>query len=557
MLSEKEKEILDLIQRDKSYENYFFKKASDPKWFFPLKDIGYFKAEDAPGTILLEEEGVYSIPEWNVLQYLERLSQQTKIDGYQTYIVEIFNIIKAVTEARKDNYRTWWYFVKILYNVQNDLIPEKIIDLIPIWLDSKVRSSAQGAEITRKLLPKFLSELPTLEDIEKAETIIDFITELKPSAKYSDKERMWISESDKYDLVVDSHWLREAFKKQPETIGQKCSRKVSDDLALKIKKLLRKDRSPIYLDLDHERSHIIELAEEDDFYLIKFGIVKERSEILFDVDEKIQSIEEKRIKKSDESDFIEETYAHLAKLCAPYDTKPDPDELKVKAYHLYRNLYDSGTYKSFYEESDYPIRGAFELLTDALKNILLAKSKADHTITKEILNKFLTDKYFYFTKMALYIIAHDMDTYGALIWKLIDEGNTTFISKDYSWGDELKHVLERLKFGCDKDKYKLKDIIEKGPKYFVPDKEEDELYLSRWKQKLYRALNHYPFFEELYEGLRETTKSDPELSPAVGPIITRWGPGKSHLTKDQILEMSNDSLAGFLASITFHKNLYI
>lgn len=544
MLSTKQQEVITLIQRDKSYENYFFKKVSEPKLFFPLKDIGYFKAENAPKTILLEEEGLYSIPEWNVLQYLERISKQTQIDGYKTYIDEIFNIIKAVTETRKDNYRTWWYFVKILCNIPNNLIPEEIIGLIPIWLDSRFRSSAQGAEITTKLLPKFLSESSTPEDIKKAESIINYITQLKPSAKYTAQESMWISVRDRYDLVVDSYWLKTALEKHSETIGQKCSRKVIDDLSSKIKKLSGKDKSPIYLDLDHERSHIVELSEEGNFYLVKVGIVAERSETLFDVDEKIESIKEKKIKKGDESDFIEKISAYLINFCASYDN--NPDELKAKTYHLYRNLYDSGTYKSFYEKSDYPLRDSFELLTDALKNILLAKSKVDRKITNEILNEFLSDRYLYFTKMGLFIIAHDMDKYGVLIRKFINEGNTTFISEGHYFGDELKHVLEGMKFKNDKDRYKLKTIIEKGPKYFVPNW-ADENYLSRWKQKRYRALRHDSFFEKLYEDLKKKTNSEPELSAAIGPMITRWGPGKSHLTKDQILEMSNANLAGFLS----------
>lgn len=135
-----EKSALDLIQKGRAYENYFFNKTSKFKFFHPLKERGYFAPARNPGPIETEK-GFFSIPEWNVLPYLERLSKQIKPGENEDYIGELLAIIKAVSNApdRKDNYRTWWYFAKILVSLPNHRIADEVLELIPLWLDSRRR----------------------------------------------------------------------------------------------------------------------------------------------------------------------------------------------------------------------------------------------------------------------------------------------------------------------------------------------------------------------------------------------------------------------------------
>jgi hypothetical protein len=157
MLNDKEIEILDLIEQDISYQNYFFKKAKNLKWFFPLKGKGYFDPDKAPSQTEPDEKGYFTIPQWNVLPYLERISQQVNTPDNEKYIDELLDIIRKVTGVRKDNYRTWWFFVKILLNIPNEKIPLEIIELIPVWLDSDFDTNLQGSDIATKLLPKFFT----------------------------------------------------------------------------------------------------------------------------------------------------------------------------------------------------------------------------------------------------------------------------------------------------------------------------------------------------------------------------------------------------------------
>jgi len=136
--------LLNLI-RQKKYEDYFFKKVTSINWF------------DILNREEIEEEGVYRIPQWNVLPYLERVSEQVNIPGNEKYIGELLDIIRNVTQYLKhgkklDNYYTWYYFVKILLNIPNDKIPIDIIELISTWLDSKFEVTLPEIKKLKKLL---------------------------------------------------------------------------------------------------------------------------------------------------------------------------------------------------------------------------------------------------------------------------------------------------------------------------------------------------------------------------------------------------------------------
>lgn len=230
--------ILKIIQEEQ-YNNYFFKNIKGINWFDILKIEGYFEPEKAPGPKLTDQKA-YTILEWNVLPYLELVSQQINISGNEKYIDELLSIIKAISNYKDehkqhiDNFRTWWYFVKILLNIPNKKIPLEIIDLIPIWLDSKFDTDLQGAEITTKLLPKFLPDCPTEDDIQKAEKIIEFITAIK-TIPISKERKEPFGKKKEAKLLIDAYWLEEAFKKYSQIIGEVCTANVIKDLGKKIK----------------------------------------------------------------------------------------------------------------------------------------------------------------------------------------------------------------------------------------------------------------------------------------------------------------------------------
>ena len=251
--------ILKLIN-EKHYRNYFFKKVTTLHWFDILKSEGYFKSNlnTQPQET---EKGYFLIPKWNVLPYLERVSQQVNIRSNEKYIDELHLIIIEISKYRDskghhiDNYHTWYYFVKILLNLPNNKIPIEILELIPIWINSRFSTVLPGAEITRKLLPKFLTGNP--DDIKKAEKIIEYITLVK-IPPVSEEKKKDLKEDEKIELLIDSHFLKEGFEKYSEDIGRKCSEKVIEDLVGKVKKLLKRKEEGTYNSFYEELDYLDE-----------------------------------------------------------------------------------------------------------------------------------------------------------------------------------------------------------------------------------------------------------------------------------------------------------
>lgn len=453
MLSNKKLELLDKIQKKTIYEEKFFEKRSELEWFDELKKRGYFNPNPDTCPQESKEKGYYSIPQWSVLPYLEKVAQQVNAPGNEKYIDELLAIIQEVTDYHikhdkvLDNYRTWFYFAKILLNLPNDKIPIDIISLIPIWFDSKFDTMLPGSEISTKLLPKFLTD--NSEDIKKAEMIIDYITQFKPTPLSEEGVKL-LGNKEKFRLVIDSHWLKEAFKKHSEIVGEKCTTKVVEELTMKIKSLLKN--------------------------------------------------------KEDE------------------------------------------TYYSFYDEREHHITEPLEMLTFIVKRVLLAKAKEDVTATREILKQFSEDNYLYFPKMAIYVIGQNMDKYSDLFWAiLVTETGNLIMEKTLYFGDELKHLLESLQNLTDKQREALNEKIENAVKRH-DFKEDSERYIALSKQEIYKPLSHDQYFKNLYDEMKTITKVDAELHPAVGKVETRWGPGPSPFTKEEIIKMPNDKLAEFLAT---------
>lgn len=247
MLNPKEKAVWELVKKNKVYKSYFFKKVIKLKWFHLLKKDGYFEPQNALGLEPADKKGYFTVPLWNVLPYLERVSGQAFAKKNEKLFDELLTIIKNVSyysntrEGKniKDNYRTWWYFIKILLNIPNDKIPEEIIKLIPDWLNTRFDSDLQGADLVNKLLPKFLYDKESSFSLSKAEMIIDIVTDIRwvktKSGNFDGKE--------KAEAVVGNYFLFDGFIKDglAKKVGVVCSSELIFKLLDKIQSVFKKE----------------------------------------------------------------------------------------------------------------------------------------------------------------------------------------------------------------------------------------------------------------------------------------------------------------------------
>ena len=265
--------VLNIIAEDRAYASYFFNKIDDVKWFYYLRDRGYFSPERVP-IIKPAKKGGYYIPRWNALTYLEKVSKKVRIEGNEKYIDELLKIIKEVSNYKNtgghaiDNYRTWHSFVVILSNIPNNKITTDVIDLIPIWLSSRFDTSLAGGEIINKLLPKFLTN--DSEDIGKAEKIINYITDFKTSPTEDGEE--------KPELEIKYFYLKEGFKKYSDDIGKKCTEQVIKDLETKIKKIVTEKEQGTYFSFYEDLEYINKPLDMFTYILKKILLSKAKND---------------------------------------------------------------------------------------------------------------------------------------------------------------------------------------------------------------------------------------------------------------------------------------
>ncbi|MCD6177107.1 MAG: hypothetical protein J7K29_04645, partial [Candidatus Cloacimonetes bacterium] len=488
-LTPKEEAVLDLIKEDNAYENYFFKKVSDIKWFYPLKERGYFSPEKAPGPKPADKEG-YFIPYWNVLDYLEKVSQQARQPENEKYADELLKIIKNVTEyhiknsKKLDNYHTWRSFVEILCNIPNEKIDDAILDLIPIWLDSKFDNELPASEIVEKLLPKFLdSDSP--DNWKKAEKIVEIVTQIKWVPKYTPEKKKE---------------LREEYKH----IFEKPENERTDEEKLQV----------ALLDLDKEEPKtIVDTYRFPESFISKETAIK--------IGEKCS----------------EKVIFNLANNLKGIFGRENPKSSVDYSYIWLRSMFDISE----------DISGVEKTLALILRDILLSKAKKDKYTARNIFGKFLGSDYPYplFKRLVLFVVGSEWNTYEGIFWKMLDEDKEAELFNSSYYEPEVYTILQRnvARFSIEK-KEKIKNIIEKKvPQKSHPEEKYRKYYDAHEKQKWYSALKSDDYFKPMYEKYKNITKEEEEIG---FKEQVRVGPGSSPLNKEDIVKMSNEELAKYL-----------
>ncbi len=490
-------ETLSTLLQNEARRRYFFKKLSSVEWFYPLKEKGYFAPEEALGPKPADKEGHFIIPYWNVLDYLEKVSQQVAQPSNEKYADELLEIIKDITNYHikhdriLDNYHTWWYFVKILVNLPNDKITDEIIDFIPIWLDSKFDNDLPASEILNNLLPKFLSDENSEEDIKKAEKIVDYVTQIKWIPKYSKQYKKEIREKFKH-----------IFEKPEEELAE------DEKLAIYLFSKLYDVEPKTIVDIYRLQETFIngKLAE-------KIG-EKCSENVIFNIADKLKNIFDQRYKETEGEKKYDLSYIWLG---------------------------------SMFDTSEFIFKTE-EILTLILRDILLAKVKVDKGTAVNIINEFLGNKYPYplFRRLVLFVIGSIWGTYKDIFWKMLNEDEDSMLFNDPHYKAEVYTILQKhvSQFSLE-EKEKIKKIIEEkvsqGP---YPKEEDREYYQASWRQFWYSAMKSDEYFKHLYENYKNITKKEEKIS--FKAIEISEGPGPSPLTKEQILQMPNQELAEYL-----------
>ena len=561
MLNEKEKKVIALIDQDASHSNYFFNRVKDLKWFYPLKERGFFLPERIP----LSERGDFLF--WNILDYLERVSEHVaKNQKFGKELIEIINNIVRFSQNKKriNNEYIWWYCVKILNNIPSNIITENLnTDKFNLWLsawtENSMGSNLTIVDISGKLLLKFLSDDTT---IEYAEAIIDTITRIKPGGKISALTR-----KDDAVLYWDSFWIKDAFSRHHNLIGQKCSIKAVSGIADKLKKVLEYKQKTNYVNIelgsDVYRIDVSRCPAEgikgDEIEFINSQyecVVRQFSQDqLKDVDRQVDSFALHYIEPQNElKRFVFNSKSRDAFIAAIKNDLPSEikwttaEEFEKKIGYIFDGLYSDYSQiwcTSLVVGSEHG-RDAEEVLVVILRDVLLAKCESNRQEGKQIVDAFLGDGYLFpiFRRFVLLCVDKFWPDYEDLLSRFFDLIPDALQESEFEV--ELQDVLLHHNFEFSEPfKAKLKELINNVPEYYV---EKGEKQTDYWKYKWLSPLRDNSSFSALYEEAKKKAKpkDGKPYEPERSAIRGGWVDHKSPISKEDILRKPVAELVKYL-----------
>lgn len=512
-------------------------------WFNFIKAEGYFDPEKNPEPIHVKDG--FQIPYWESLSYLEKLSIQIKAGNELEFIDEIISIIKNVSEHPKDNYRTWFVFMKILKNIPNEKIPKEIFHFIPNWLIGKFDTALQSSELCENILPKFLNEAPTNGDIEKAEIILQHIFEIEKTE--INPESIWDGEGNSFRSRVYLHYLSDALveKKLISKIVQHCSNEIILNLGITIKKLL----------LDYPKGINSFIKDGEKEYEIKTLI--EGKNLL--ISSRLKGMEVAnatstllKFEDLDGAQFKQQLVAIIKQEGINYE----PTDSHEDTYHrinfaLNNDLTSSFGFNAIHKLSDKYHNGekVLEVFSLIFRDLLDEKTKQNSAEATTLLKTVCNNKNYrlpFYKRIALYVISENWNETKSLFWELIKDTDAQLLFSRHQYQNELYELLRKnQQFLSSEEKVIIQNIIDKGPQEGKDDR--DEKYSDYWQLRWYAALKDIEPFKEKYQSLSKSLNITNEHYENLGEVRVRMG-SVSPFSVEQVLQMDNKKIANYIQS---------
>lgn len=537
---------LSLIKENQDYKTHFLKNVKSPIWFPILEKQGYFNPENNPDIIWdKENEGRYSIPFWEILDYLIKLSETIKQGENLDLIDKIIAIIEAVSQSDIKNETTFSVFCQILTNFPNETISIELIHQTTTWVAENHRSSWLTRSFFR-LLYKFLYKEANENDKEKAKVILDFLFGVHNSTSSG---REFYSRFDLYNFRGD--FL--SYENLSLIIEQ--HKDFTFDLALQIKKILLNFANPlrftfstdakrytasVFVQSDNLTVQINEYETVEDGFII----LEEQAEI--DNSENVEfsfsiqdysNYDENWVKKQLENELNKSTLKIIK----------DEDffkELHSVSYCLFNDfsITEIQDLDSSYHYDN--LKRTFQYI---LRELLIVLAKNNPNEAKETLLKLSFGKQFnipFFRRLSLYIIGKEWATLNKIFSHFIDEADTRHYFSDYKYEKELYQLLNQNQYSFNEKWVSVfNNIIEIGPQ----DEREgrNEEYYKYWQFKWISALRNLEKYQEKYSLLSKELNETYDDVENLNGMTFRSG-SRPPMTKEELLSKDHDEIIDFI-----------
>jgi len=572
-LSSKEIGVLDRLECDAVYQKYFFDHAKDVKWLYCLKDRKYFD----PNSIECDQDNNSYF--WPPLKYLEKVANQINENpkGKEEYAKELLVVIGEVVEFSRtrrskgktpiNNYGIWWFLVKILDKIPNDIIKNEVkTEQFTVWMQEFtnpiMHANLAVSEIIRLWLPKFLNQ----DMKEYAGVVIKALTRIQPSQKKNSLVRQ-----EDAKLVLLDRWLGDELSKHADKIGEYCDEGTIQDLLDQLRNALEyhsKEQFRTFKVGENAYYRVtltrlkkkgieegsIEYQEGRFSGLVQKYTADELNSVNLDNDYELyrkdptgesQSFEIHSIK--DEGSFKEQ----FKSLCSSGDLKNlslnKTNNFEVIVGYLYESFFIDHSYIWFssLDILDIPKdclgSGAHDILSIFCSKVFLAKCKSNKAIGKNLINIITSVeiyKFSIFGRMVLFVIDKLWDKYEEIFNKqFLDNFPDLLEGSDYRL--EISYLFRNHAVGFNSKVLKeLNKRIQNPPQWYQKKSKEvdDEKILLRWQYEWVVILKDVDDFKPWYKELSQIFKEEPQeyTRPSGGfKKVIDYSPKN----KDQILDM--------------------
>lgn len=510
-------------------------------WFNFLKVEGFFDPESNPDPI--QDSKGFQIPYWESLSYLEKLSIQIK-DGKEMNLIDgLIDVIKNVSENPKDNYKTWYWFIKILGNIPNEKVSIEILNFIPVWLSGNFDTMLQTSEICDNLLPKFLNEEPTSVDIQKADIILNHIFQVEKKGEVNNNSLD--GEGESYRSRSYLYFLADKFEKKELTT--KVIKYCSDSFILELGRTLK------FLLLDYPKGINSIIKDADKNYEIKILIKEQNLSIIIKLENSKSEDKTANILNWEDKDknlLKEEIVSVMKKHEINYvPNEENDDTFQRLKFALETDLssafgFDSIRKLDSLHSNNEKLITVFGII---FRDLLNEKAKQNAQEAILLLETFCYDKRYnlpFYKRIALFVICENWNIMKSLFWKLLNVNDDIFhFFSRHEYQKELFDLLRRNQqdFAVDEIEI-LKAIIKEGEQNEIIERENRKEY---WQLSWYSALKDIQPFNGEYLFLSKALNLTSEHYETLGEIQIRSG-SVSPILKEDLLVKTNLEIVEYI-----------
>lgn len=231
VLSTKQKLFIKRMTENQEQAKWGFeillKRQDFADFFDHLSEAGLFSPENNSGPVQAEDPRYVRIPYWSALDYLKAVARQAGKNNDLQLSQKVMGVIRSVSsyhdsdDSIRDNYHTYRIFAKILGLVPTTAVTIGVLDLIPVWLDSKYDRGMVGHALDLGALQSLLAS-DSSGDWQKACIILRHCTAI-----------FWVEEKGigkdhkKPVSAVDDYWLKKLINHHASTFGIKAGREAA------------------------------------------------------------------------------------------------------------------------------------------------------------------------------------------------------------------------------------------------------------------------------------------------------------------------------------------